>query len=320
MMNNNDVQLYDNCKSIQLYNLDDTQGLVEQFIHSVSSNENTAHTYLNALKSFVWWLEDENLTFKALTPIDIQRYKTSLEDKGYSSSTINVKLSAVRSLCNWIESIYPEYQNPTRVIKSKPQDTGHKHSALTVDEVHRVLDCVDVSTVIGCRNYVILLCMFSLGLRTVEVCRLDKTDITPRNGVVVAYIQGKGRADKNQFIPVPKKLLSSLQWYMGRRGDDDEPELFKARQGGRMNPQTISHIVKRYFRKAGIDDPRYSAHSTRHTSITVAIDCGQSLLDVQRFARHSKPETTEIYIHEYEAEKSQTSTVVFESLFDKSVR
>lgn len=315
-----DVQLYDNCKGQQLYNLDDTAGLIDLFIKSVSSNENTGRTYLNALKSFAWWLEEKNLTFKNLTPADIYDYKLYLEEKGYSANTINVKLSAVRSLCNWIEFICPEYKNPTSRVKGEQRDTGHKHSALTVTEVRRVLNTVDTSTVIGCRNYVILQFMFSLGLRTVEICRLDKSDIADRNGVTVAYIQGKGHKDKNQFIPVPEQLLMSLKWYIDRRGDDDEPELFKARQGTRMNPQTVSHMVKRYFRKAGIDDSRYTAHSTRHTSITVAIDSGQSLLDVQRFARHSKPETTEIYIHEREAEKAQTSTIVFNSLFGQSVK
>lgn len=287
--------------------------LYHEFIKSVSANTNTGKTYAAALLTFMDYLDANNLRdLNTVTPFDIQQYKNTLLEREYSANTINVKLSAVRAFFAWVEVIAPPFKSPASNIKGVKQDTEHKKSALTAEQVKTVLNTIDTRTVLGVRDYTILLFMFSLGLRTCEVCRLDKNDVEQIDGKFILHVWGKGKAGKSQIVVIPGGVMNALQWYIERRGEDTEVELFRAKSGGRLNPQTLSHITKRYFRAAGLDGEQYTAHSTRHTAITLAACQGVGLYDLQQFARHAKPETTEIYIHEVDATRSTVSAVVYE--------
>ena len=285
------------------------------FLATVSQNQNTGKTYASALKTFASYLESNKIADpRQVTRQDIQGYKRTLVSAGYSSSTVNVRLTAVRAFFYWLEDRGLIEGNPAARVKGIKEAKGYKKDALTAEEARDILDSMPRRTAIEKRNYVILLFMFSLGLRTVEVARLDKDDIRRRNETLVIYIQGKGHTEKDDFLPLPFSLFLVLQDYEDTR-KDNEPELFRARSGGRLNPETVSHIVKREFRRAGYDSPRLTAHSTRHTAITLAAKEGFTLQEVQEFARHTKPETTEIYIHNLEKEASQVPNVVASKLF-----
>ena len=284
------------------------------FLAAASQNQNTGKTYASALKTFASYLKNNGITDPCqVTRQDIQEYKQTLVLAGYSSSTINVRLAAVRAFFDWLEDNGLIGNNPAARVKGAKIAKGYKKDALTAEEARSLLASMPRKTAIEKRNYVVLLFMFSLGLRTVEVARLDKDDIRRRNETLVIYIQGKGHTEKDDFLPLPSSLFLVLQDYEDTR-KDNEPELFRARSGGRLNPETVSHIVKKEFRRAGYDSPKLTAHSTRHTAITLAAKEGYSLQEVQEFARHTRPETTEIYIHNLEKEASQIPGKISEQL------
>lgn len=287
---------------------------VASFLATVSSNEDTGRTYKAALKTFGEYVaQEKGKDLASVTVLDVEDYKRQLQAAGYSAKTINLKLAAVRSFYNWLEHIEILEGNPASQVRGLKVSPEHKRDALTVDEARKVLDTVPRKTLLEKRNYVILLLMFTLGLRTVEVARLDREDVRYKDGTLVLYIQGKGHTEKDDFTPLPSSLFLVLQDYEDAR-EDNEPELFRARSGGRLNPETISYIVKKEFRRAGYDSPKLTAHSTRHTAITLAAEEGYSLQELQSFARHTKPETTEIYLHNLEKEASQIPNTVASKL------
>ncbi|MBK7141481.1 MAG: tyrosine-type recombinase/integrase [bacterium] len=85
-----------------------------------------------------------------------------------------------------------------------------------------------------------------------------------------------------------------------RRTEDDEP-LFasvsyrNSRQ--RLSTRSIRRIVKVALRQCGLDSARLSAHSLRHTAVTLSLQGGASPQEAQAMARHSSIETTMIYAH-----------------------
>lgn len=290
------------------------QDYYSSFLASVSQNPNTGKTYASALKTFASYLENNKISDpRQVTRQDIQEYKQTLVSAGYSSSTINVRLAATRAFFDWLEDRGLVESNPAARVKSVKTASGYKKDAFTVEEARTILDTIPRKTLLEKRNYVILLFMFTLGLRTVEVARLDREDVRRKDGVLVLYVQGKGHTEKDDFTPLPLSLFLVLQDYEDAR-KDDEPELFRARKGGRLNPETVSYIAKKEFRRAGYDSPRLTAHSTRHTAITLAAKEGFTLQEVQGFARHTRPETTEIYIHGLEKEASKIPDTVASEL------
>jgi integrase/recombinase XerC/integrase/recombinase XerD len=74
--------------------------------------------------------------------------------------------------------------------------------------------------------------------------------------------------------------------------------------GEPIKERTIRWIVKDTLRKIDIDDSRLSAHSLRHTAVSLSIKGGASLIQAQAMARHADPKTTMIYFHNHERIKS----------------
>jgi integrase len=74
--------------------------------------------------------------------------------------------------------------------------------------------------------------------------------------------------------------------------------LLATTSGGRMRPSQVWELVRRLTAAAGITEwDRLSAHSLRHTGITLALDAGVPLRDVQDYARHRDARTTRRYDH-----------------------
>ena len=99
-----------------------------------------------------------------------------------------------------------------------------------------------------------------------------------------------------------EETLRPLRAYLSARGRLKETEpLFasgsRRNTGEALTTRSISRIVKERLRAVGLDDSRLTAHSLRHTAITLSIKGGASLQQAQAMARHTDPKTTLIYFH-----------------------
>jgi integrase len=66
---------------------------------------------------------------------------------------------------------------------------------------------------------------------------------------------------------------------------------------------------------AGYDSSRLTAHSLRHTAVTLSLLGGKSLQEVQQFARHTNIATTQIYAHNLDRAKNNCEEVVAKAIF-----
>lgn len=126
------------------------------------------------------------------------------------------------------------------------------------------------------------------------------------SGEAVLWIQGKGRDEADDFVLLTEETLKPIRTYLSARAKllgqpaDEEP-LFSScsnrNDGQPLTTRSISRLIKQALQRVGIDDKRLTAHSLRHTAITMAIKGGASLQQAQAMARHSDPRTTMIYFH-----------------------
>ena len=173
---------------------------------------------------------------------------------------------------------------------------------MTVEQLRSVLGGLDRSTPKGQRDYAIVNLMARTGLRDIEVARARVSDLRRQENASVLWVQGKGRSESDAFVLlVPETLRPVREWmgsYMELPPDGPLfPALVGRNKGCHMTSRSISRIVKRAMRRVGIDSDRLTPHSLRHTAISLAIEGGASLVQVQAMARHSKPETTMVYFH-----------------------
>jgi integrase/recombinase XerC/integrase/recombinase XerD len=145
------------------------------------------------------------------------------------------------------------------------------------------------------------------GLRTIEASRARVGDVRRQVGKdgrrhTVLYIQGKGRDAGDEYVVLEAEAERPLRAYLKARGPvtEDAP-LFASssprNMGESLTTRSISRILKRAIKGAGLDDRRLTAHSLRHSAITLAIQGGASLEQAQAMARHASPMTTMIYFH-----------------------
>jgi integrase/recombinase XerD len=277
------------------------QDMVEAFLADQDVVASSRQTYRRSLRQFVLWLEATGRaqSLSTLTRQDILAYKESLQDK--SSYTISSYLTVVRKLFSWLESqkLYP---NIARGVKGAKKAKGHRRDCLMVEQIRNVLQAMDRSSLEGLRDFALFNLLVRTGLRTVEVARAQVGDLRQEAGQAVLWIQGKARDSKDDFVLLMQETLEPVRDYLAARGPvSDEEPLFSSQsdrnRGQALTTRSISRIVKQALQAVGLDDSRLTAHSMRHTAITLAAAGGASLHQVQAMARHSDPKVTMVYFH-----------------------
>ncbi len=291
--------------------------LLNNFLDFLDVSSKTVLTYKRSIRQVLIFFKENNI----VTPKrqDVINFKRALEQKGLKPSTIHLYLVATRRFFQWTEqnSIYP---NIAENIKAPKQDAGHKKDYFAGEQIKRILANVDRSDIEGLRNYALLALMTTGGLRTIEVSRANIEDLQTVGGVPVLYIQGKGRSDKKDFIKIAPEVQTAIQAYLTARGKvaSDAP-LFasqsKRNRGQRVTTRTVSGICKEAMRLSGFNSNRLTAHSLRHTAVTLALMSGQTLEEVQHFARHRNISTTQIYAHNLDRMNSQCEASIARAIF-----
>jgi site-specific recombinase XerD len=166
---------------------------------------------------------------------------------------------------------------------------------LPAAKVERVLDCCDRSTAVGRRNHAILLLLARLGVRAGEVVGLRLDDIDWNTGQIT--IRGKG--DKSAQLPLATDVGAALATYLRHdRPRSATRSVFlrhRAPLVGFGNSSTISSLVRRALKHAGIESAHTGAHVLRHSLATSLLRQGGSLDEIGELLRHQSPNTTAIY-------------------------
>lgn len=291
--------------------------LLNDFFAFLDVSPKTLSTYQRALRQVFKYFTECGISQP--THQDISNFKKALEAKGRKAATIGSYLVACRRFFTWTEQagIFP---NITQGIKAPRQERGHKRDYFGASQLKGIMQGMRRDTLQGKRDYAIFALMATCGLRTIEVSRANIEDIRNLGGEMILYVQGKGRRDRTEFVKLPEPLLQAINEYLALRGNapDDAP-LFAGignrNRNGRMCTRTISQIAKRAMRSAGFNSRRLSAHSLRHSSVTLSLLAGQSIQEVQSFARHANIATTTIYSHAVERIRSTCEASIASAIF-----
>lgn len=295
----------------------DMNNLLDRFTVFLDVSHSSVHTYSFGVRRFIQFLNEYSINMP--TRETVLMYKKALAERNCKPSTVALYLSALRRFFAWLESegLYP---NITAGVKSPKQDTGHKKDALSSTQLKSIMQGINRETLEGKRNYAIFALIAACGLRTVEVIRANVGDIREVYGEYCLYVQGKGRNTKSEFVKLAQPVIEAIREYLAERGNvEDDMPLFascsKRNKGQRLTTRTISGVCKDAMKSAGYNSTRLTAHSLRHSAVTIALMTGASLQEVQAFARHSNLNTTMIYSHEVNRLKSQVENKIAGAIF-----
>jgi integrase/recombinase XerC len=214
----------------------------------------------------------------------VLEWRQHLLDEGKASATINLRISALKSLVE-----YAGKQNACSFsmseIKSLKSQRYKDNQGVSVEDYRSILATVDRSTDLGIRDYAILLLLWDLALRREEVVSLDIWDYSSGRLIV----NGQGRSIGSlmpKAIALNPQLENSLDhWVAIREGlyfqpkdDGDSPSgtlrerddaLFLSCNGRRLSGTDIFRILQGYADIAGV---RVTPDRVRHSAITAFFD------------------------------------------------
>ncbi len=291
--------------------------LFTRFIAYLDSTPKTVETYTRALRQLFNYLSFNGITQPQRE--DIIAFRDELKASGHKPTTIQNYITATKLFFKWTaqEGLYP---NVAEHLKGAKLNRDHKKDYLTSRQVKEVLDSVERESLKGLRDYAILTLMVTGGLRTIEVIRADIGDLRTVGEYTVLYVQGKGREEKTEYIKISPQVERAIRAYLIARGETDEATpLFTStsnnNKGERLTTRSVSGIVKERLKGAGYDSSRLTAHSLRHTAVTLSLLAGKDIAEVQQFARHANIATTMIYNHALDQAKNSCSEAIAQAIF-----
>ena len=291
--------------------------LIESFTKFLDVAPFSVRSYNSGVKKFFSFMFENNIN----TPNrdDVIAFKKSLLDSGKKPATVALYLAAIKKFFSWCEQS-GFYANITVGVKAPKIDKGHKKDNFSGVQIKSILAGINRNNLEGLRNYAMFALMVNCGLRTIELARANVEDLRNIGGVSVLFIQGKGKTSKSDFVKLSSQVEQAIRAYLKARGHVEESEpLFishaNRNHGGRLTTRTISGVAKKAMINAGYQSARLTAHSLRHTAITLALMAGQSLQEVQSFARHTSMNTTLIYAHNVNRMNSLCESVIANQIF-----
>lgn len=291
--------------------------LFNKFIAYLDTSKNTVKTYTTGLKQFFNYLAINGI--KNPDRQDVIAFRDELKASGHKPTTVQNYITAVKIFFSWTaqEGYYP---NVAERIKGAKLNRDHKKDYLTSKQVKKVINIVDLDQEKGLRDYAILATMITGGLRTIEVSRANIEDLRVVGEQTVLYIQGKGREEKTEYIKISQEVENAIRNYLKTRDNvsDQEPlftSLSNNSRGKRLSTRSISGMVKDRLKEAGFNSERLTAHSLRHTAVTLSLLAGKDITEVQQFARHKNIATTMIYNHSLEQAKNSCSEAISKAIF-----
>lgn len=290
--------------------------LFNRFISYLDASPKTIDTYKKSIRQLFNYFSFNGI--KKPKREDILLYKEKLKGRGCKPTTIQNYITACKIFFKWTsqEGYYP---NIAEHIKGAKLDKEHKKDYLTSSQVKDILGIIEKDNIKGLRDYAIILLMVTGGLRTIEIVRSNIEDLRALGSFTVLYVQGKGKEEKTEYIKVSSHVEKAIRTYLRVRGTMDETEplftsLSNNNKGKRLTTRSISEIVKDRLKKAGYNNSRLTAHSLRHTAVTLSLLAGKDLTEVQQFARHVNISTTMIYNHSLDKAKNSCSEAITKAI------
>ena len=255
-------------------------------------SKNTIEAYRNDINDYLSWLNKRNIQdYKEISELVVNEYVAYLFNKALKSSTVNRKISSLKSFYLFLIKKKVISSSPLSEIIT-PKKEHYLPSSMSEDEVERLLRSPNIELDLENRDKAMIEMLYATGMRISELINLKITDIDLERSVL--KVLGKG--SKERLIPFGEKALDSLNSYLAKRKKSLAKEVFISNRGKKMTRTGFWQRIKIYLSREGLKDS-ISPHTLRHAFATHLLNRGADLRSVQLLLGHSDLSTTQIYTH-----------------------
>ena len=253
---------------------------------------NTVKSYQSDLSIFLKWLSRNcNSSFKNTKSEDVELFIKHLFQLGFKSTTINRKISSIKTFY-----IYLKKQKLIDIIPTEniivPKQEKNLPKSISEKEVETLLNSINGSSNIELRDKAMMELLYATGVRVSELVNIKLNDIDFNRRVI--RVIGKG--SKERLVPFGEKAFIALNNYLALRENRITKEIFLSNRGTGITRISFWNRVKFYLNRCGLSI-EISPHTLRHAFATHILNRGADLRSVQMLLGHSDLSTTQIYTH-----------------------
>ncbi len=275
--------------------------LKKKFIDYLRYEKNcSSHTeisYFKDLTQFQEFVIDEVGAFDPLS-IDtdlIRMWIVHLMEHGNKSSTVNRKLSTIKSFYRFLQKKELLEVNPAVYIQGPKMEQRLPSFVKHADMLKVLSPDSFTDDFEGCRNLFIIELLYLTGIRTEELVMLKDVDVDLFSNLL--HIHGKG--NKDRMIPISDKTNQLFLDYIEIRNAEIEnrsPYLFVRKNGKQMYHRMVYAIVNKHLSKVKTLSMK-SPHVLRHSFATAMLNNGAEINSVKSLLGHASLSSTQIYTH-----------------------
>ena len=257
--------------------------------------ENTVNAYIKDLEHFGDFARGRGI--KDLTDVsnaDIVAYLMELKKEDKSRSTVNRKLTSIRTFYRFLMKEGRIRENPAENIKS-PRIEKKEIEYLSIDDIDKLMSLHD-ETPKGKRDRAMLELMYATGIRASELIDMKLDDCNMRMG----FVKCSGEHSKARIIPIGRPARMAMEEYIYDirpsllRGSKSE-SLFVNYVGESMTRQGLWKILKEYGEKAGFDI-KLTPQVIRNSFAVHMLQNGADIKSIQELMGHEDIAATQAYL------------------------
>jgi integrase/recombinase XerD len=274
-----------------------------QHLGAVHQSPRAMDTKKRALLHFLHWTQErelrrpEQITRPILEAFQLHLWRYRKEDgKPLAVGTQINRLTAVRGLFKWLCRKGFLQANPAADLDAPKKTRRLPADTLSLAQVRHLLDCPDVSDLLGIRDHAMLELLYCTGIRRAELADLELRDLNT-DAKTLTVREGKG--GKDRVVPLGGNTLHWLSRYL----EEVRPRLvldlatqglFLTGYGDPFSPSSLGNLVRQYVRRAEVRQ-NGGCHLLRHACATHMLENGADVRVIQQLLGHAKLETTAIY-------------------------
>ncbi len=274
---------------------------IKEFVSYLKIEKGLAENSIFAYQNDVAKLHDFSVSIdknaEQISYNDLKLFIAALYDLGLSARTQARIISGIKQFYGYLLLENYITVDPSELL-DQPKIGRKLPEVLTIEEIDRLIDSLDMSKTESHRNKAIIETLYSCGLRVSELVNLRFSDLFFEEG----FIRVIGKGNKERLVPVSASVEKEISIYNDhiRRHQNikkgDENVVFLNRRGGKLTRVMIFTIIKDLAERIGLQKT-ISPHTFRHSFATHLLEGGANLRAIQEMLGHESITTTEIYTH-----------------------
>ncbi|RTL12542.1 MAG: integrase [Flavobacteriaceae bacterium] len=261
----------------------------------------TVRAYLDDINSFQEYLKEQSINLEEVVYPNIRSWIVVLMEHNMSTTSVNRKISALKSFYKFLLKVKQISVNP--LLKHKSLKTAKKvqipFSEKEINDVFLDNDCMNDFE--GIRNRLILELFYTTGIRRAELINLKLSSINE----IQKSIRVVGKRNKERVIPMLDCTLNLYRIYKTQRNNleqiNDKEMLILSKTGHKVSESFVYRLINDYFSAVSKKEKK-SPHVLRHSFATHLLNNGADLNSVKELLGHASLSSTQIYTHSSLAE------------------